>query len=100
MYMVIKCPKHQKALVFYKETSTHSLFKCPDCDYVDYPGVVHNNLPDKYNDLKFENKCLREAYDILVDSLDEDHQHNIEDCTGDCPLCEADRALKASERKG
>jgi len=62
MYQIVVCPKHKKALVFYKDTDTHSLFKCPDCDYVDYPGVVHRDLPEKYMNLKAENKRLREKF--------------------------------------
>lgn len=60
MYMVVKCPKHLKDLVFFKDTATHSLFKCPVCDYVDYPGVVHKDLPEKYQQLQAENEKLKE----------------------------------------
>lgn len=34
MYQVIVCPKHQKTLILYKETNTHTLFKCPVCYYI------------------------------------------------------------------
>lgn len=69
MYQIVVCPKHKKALVFYKDTDTHSLFKCPDCDYVCYPGVVHRDLPEKYMNLKAENKKLEKRNLKLLKEL-------------------------------
>lgn len=62
MYQVITCPIHGETLVFWKNTPTHSLFRCPQtsCNYVDYPGVVHRDLPERYNKLQAENKRLNE----------------------------------------
>ena len=69
MLTTIRCPKHHEVLVFYKDTPTHKLFKCPICDYVEFPGVVHDDLPEKYINLQAENKLLRDALEIAIDSL-------------------------------
>lgn len=60
MYIVCQCPNHRKNLVHWKDTATHSIFKCPECDYADYPGVVHPDLPERYNTLR---DLLGELYD-------------------------------------
>ncbi len=65
---VVKCPKHAE-LVFFKETDTHTLFKCPECDYVDYPGVVHGDLPEKYMKLQAEKQDLWKSLKIHVKAL-------------------------------
>ena len=66
MYIVSTCPTHGKVLEYWKETDTHTLFKCPDCDYTG-EGVVHRDLPEKYNKLKAENKRLRRALQAWID---------------------------------
>ena len=43
-------------------------------------------------------KKLVEALENLREELDEDHIHDREDCTGDCPICVIDEALE-SEKK-
>ena len=52
MLQIVICPKHGKALIYWKDTATHSIFKCPECDYADYPGVVHQDLPERYMKLE------------------------------------------------
>jgi len=65
MLQVARCPKHAKELVFFKDTATHSLFKCPVCDYVDYPGVVHPDLPEKFDQLQAKIKQLQAEIERL-----------------------------------
>ena len=61
MYQITTCPEHKEPLVFFQKTSTHSLFKCPVCDYVDYPGVVLSDLPERYKQLQAEVEELKRA---------------------------------------
>lgn len=61
MYIEIRCPVHNKPLYSNGQTSTHSLFKCPDCDYSGGDGAVRDDLPERYNELEAENKRLKKA---------------------------------------
>ena len=42
---------------------------------------------------------LVEALENLREELDEDHIHDREDCTGDCPICVIDEALEAEKKE-
>jgi hypothetical protein len=44
-------------------------------------------------------KKLVDALENLREELDEDHIHDREDCTGDCPICVIDDALKEAEKE-
>lgn len=59
MYIEVKCPIHNKPLYGNGQTSTHKLFKCPDCDYDGGEGVVRQDLPERFIALETENKKLR-----------------------------------------
>ena len=59
MYIEIRCPVHNKPLYGNGQTSTHNLFKCPDCDYDGGEGAVRQDLPERYNELEAENHKLK-----------------------------------------
>lgn len=60
MYIVTRCPVHNKPLYGNGQTSTHNLFKCPDCDYSgDGPGAVRHDLPERFIALEAENEKLK-----------------------------------------
>jgi hypothetical protein len=55
-------------------------------------------LQAKYDALKESHEKLAEALEDIAEELDEDHLHNREDCTGDCPMCRIEQALKEAEK--
>lgn len=74
MYIEVRCPVHNKPLYGNGQTSTHNLFKCPDCDYDGGVGAVREDLPErfmalatKYSKLKVENQKMRNALQAWVD---------------------------------
>ena len=67
MYIETRCPVHSKQLYGNGQTSTHHLFKCPDCDYSGGDGAVREDLPERYNELEAENKRLKEALKLTID---------------------------------
>lgn len=60
------------------------------------------SVPKKYADYIVQainsHEKLVEALGNLREELDEDHIHDREDCTGDCPICVIDEALKEAEK--
>jgi len=60
MLIICQCLEHH---------ATYSIFKCPDYDYTGGDGVVHPDLPEKYNKLQAENeeqkRKLRFYYNIF-----------------------------------
>lgn len=68
MLMICKCPKHNKNLVYWKDTSTHKIFKCPECDYTG-KGVVHHDLPERYNRLVERIKELEVGIECAIEDL-------------------------------
>lgn len=51
------------------------MFKCPVCNYVDYPGAAHHDLPEKYIKLQAEIERLKQI--IKSQGEECEHRHNI-----------------------
>jgi hypothetical protein len=76
MYIEVRCPVHNKPLYGNGQTSTHILFKCPDCDYDGGEGAVRHDLPERfialarqYSKLKAENEKLKISIECVIEDL-------------------------------
>lgn len=88
MLIVCRCPIHNKPLYGNGQTSTHNLFKCPDCDYTgEGPGAVRHDLPERYNKLE---TALKE-----IKAIEDDWDNAIPECAVCYAVQEiAEKALK------
>ena len=64
----------------------------------DTPGHFTKDEMDKIALRCNSHETFLVALENLREELDEDHIHNREDCTGDCPICVIDDALKQAEK--